>query len=780
MKERYKYEDTDSKPVNEKKVSKELNVETMLEMDNIVEHLSDIKKQELAQEVKEGYEADKKSRAMREERMKAAMRLAMQEREEKTEPWEGCANVILPLITTAAMQFAARAVTSIIDDGIVAKTKVIGNDDGIPQPALDPFGQPVVNPETGLPEIEMVGAGRKKAKGDRRSDFLNWQLMEQSENWEDDTDRLLHVLPVTGNVYRKWHWSDDKPISGLIFPKNFIVDYFTTDLSKARKTQEFVLYPWEIEERIRTGQYIKFKLGEDDNLADDMVADTRQEGEEETGSEDTAPHAMIEQHLRIDLDNDGYPEPYIATVHLGSETLVRLRANYEYDGISFTDETKTEIAKIKEEVYFTKYGFIPSPDGSFYDLGFGELLFNLNESANSLINRLLDAGTLASTSSGFVGRGMKLKGGKIKVGIGEFPVIDTRGGSIRDNFVQLQHPEPSRVLFELLGTLIEMAKDITFSNKIMEGEGGNIPVGTVLQMVEQGLTGYKAIHKRVRRSIKKELKVLSRLNELNLDEGVYREVLDIPEGGVKEDFIDSDFDIVPVADDTMLTNSQRIARSQVIAQYKDDPRVDGAKLLEDIFEAVGADKKLVIGNPAPQSDPMVEMQKMMIQTEQYKAQIKEQSEQAKTQREAMKLQMEAQKAEHQAALDQIKAEAKAQADQLSAQIKAQEAQFKIEKLMQELAIKQAEGQTKDNKTTAEIVKINKQIELLEQQRQLELVKAQNAMAESQQKAEKESREKEEKKESSKELAEAVKSLKSDKKKILIEKKPDGSITGEIS
>jgi len=788
MKDRYELEDAEAKPVDAEVVSKkELNVKTMLELDNIAEELTEEKRNKLAKEVVDGYNADKQSRSFRETRMEESMKLAMQEVSEKTSPWEGCANVIIPMITSAALGFAARAYPSIIDDATVAKTKIIGNDDGTPQPVIDPMtgqppidqetGQPVLDPETGQPPVEMIGAGDKKAKGDKRADFLNWQLMEQSENWESDTDRLLHILPVTGNVYRKWHWSDDKPVSGLVLPKNFIVDYFTTDLDKARKTQEFVLYPWEIEERIRSGQYVKFELGDPGEEASEIVPDTRDEGNENS-DEDASPHAMIEQHARLDLDNDGYEEPYIATVHIASSKLVRLRANYEEDGIVYKDDKETEIVKIKEEVYFVKYGFIPSPDGSFYDLGFGDILFNLNESANSVINRLLDAGTLASTSSGFIGRGMKIKGGKVKVGIGEFPVIDTKGGSIRDNFVQLNHPEPSQVLFSLLGSLMEMAKEITFSNQVMEGEGGNMPVGTVLQMVEQGLTGFKAVHKRVRRALKTELNVLSRMNALYMDPAMYEEILDEP---VDANFMGVDYDIVPIADATMLTNSQKVARSQVLKEYVDHPLVDGPALMKSIFEAVGADKKLVKDQlPATPDDPMVEMQKMLTQIEGLKAQNAGKALEMKAQKDQQDIQLKSAQAQHQAQLNEVAAQSKSQQDQMQLAIKSQEAQMKMNTQVHELELKRAEMQGKDAKTAKEVEKIDAQI--LEIYAKIDLARqtaATNAI-EKQESESKESAEKESKGSETKALAEAVKSLKGEKKSIKLERKQDGSITGEIS
>jgi chaperonin GroES len=43
------------------------------------------------------------------------------------------------------------------------------------------------------------------------------------------------------------------------------------------------------------------------------------------GDEDS-PHLFIEQHRRLDLDGDGYAEPYIVTVHLRSSKTVRIVA----------------------------------------------------------------------------------------------------------------------------------------------------------------------------------------------------------------------------------------------------------------------------------------------------------------------------------------------------------------------------------------------------------------------------------------------------------------------
>lgn len=67
-----------------------------------------------------------------------------------------------------------------------------------------------------------------------------------------------------------------------------------------------------------------------------------------------------------------------------------------------------KVVRIKPVEYYTKYSFIPSPDGGFYDLGFGALLGPVNDSVNTLINQLIDAGSLQNGSMGFIGKGARL------------------------------------------------------------------------------------------------------------------------------------------------------------------------------------------------------------------------------------------------------------------------------------------------------------------------------------------------------------------------------------
>uniref|UniRef100_UPI0039C16A52 hypothetical protein n=1 Tax=Pseudomonas aeruginosa TaxID=287 RepID=UPI0039C16A52 len=84
----------------------------------------------------------------------------------------------------------------------------------------------------------------------------------------------------------------------------------------------------------------------------------------------------------------------------------------------FDDEGK--LVKIEPIEYFTKFGFIPNPDGGFYNIGFGVLLCPLNESVNTVINQLIDSGSLSNLQSAFIGKGLKLRMGETRFQPGEW------------------------------------------------------------------------------------------------------------------------------------------------------------------------------------------------------------------------------------------------------------------------------------------------------------------------------------------------------------------------
>lgn len=529
----------------------------------------------IGRKVVEEYQVDLVSRKAEgwDELNAQSVKLAMQVKEIKTYPWPNAANIKYPLVTTAAIQFGSRSYAAIVDGFNVVKGKVLG----------EPSDQ-------------------KTARAERISTHMSYQLLEEMVEWEGDTDRMLHMLPVVGCMFRKV-WFDPvakRNRSELITPDKLVVNYWAKH-ECPRMTQEIEYYPHQITERFRGEIWREIQVGQAANV---------------NGDEDAA-HVFLEQHRLWDLDGDGYPEPYIITVHKETSQVVRIVARYDEDGVTMKGDV---VVKIVPTDYFIKYSFIPSLDGSYYDIGFGSLLNALNESINAIINQLLDAGHLSNLADGMIGEGVTLKSGKLERSPGKWHKVATSGGALKDNIVPFPVAAPSAVLFSLLGMLIEAAKDITNTKDILTGEtqGSDQAVGTTLAMIEQGLKVYTSIYKRIHRSLKWELAALRRLNRLYLDPQAYFNFQDKQGVVAQDDYRADDVDVIPVSDPTVVTDMQRIGRAQFLMQFL-GKGMDDQKIITRVLEAGNIpDVKDLFPKQAPPPPPEV-----MLKTEELKLKARE-------------------------------------------------------------------------------------------------------------------------------------------------------------
>ena len=99
-------------------------------------------------------------------------------------------------------------------------------------------------------------------------------------------------------------------------------------------------------------------------------------------------------------------------------------------------------------------------DGTYYGIGFAHLLYPLNESVNSILNQLIDSGTLANTQGGFIDDRLRWKGGDYNIKNGEWKhVTAPLGTAISQSIVPIPAKEPSSVLYQLLGMLVQAARN---------------------------------------------------------------------------------------------------------------------------------------------------------------------------------------------------------------------------------------------------------------------------------------------------------------------------------
>jgi len=558
---------------------------------NVAVHLSDQELADIGQKVVREYDLDEESRSEWKELNKEAMRLAKLILEPKNDPWPGASSVKYPLITVAAIQFASRAYPEIVKGDQPVKYMVVGKD-----------------PDNA-----------KKERGQRISQHMSYQLRFEMQDWEVDFDRLLHVLPVTGLAFKKTYFDpiDKINVSQLCLPDDVVIHYGAENMKSVRRITHLVnYYQNDIYERIASGKWLDVEL---------MVS-----SDEEKPDESDVVNLFLEQHRFLDLDGDGYAEPYIVTVHKESAKVVRIIPRFEKKNIKTND--KGELVKIIPSQYFTKYGFIPALDGSIYDIGFGSLLYPLNEAINSTINRLLDAGTLSNMQSGWIDRSIRQKTGVASFKPGEWKKTETSSlqGNLRDKILPLPTKEPSNVLFLMLGLLIEAGKEISSVKDIMTGSspGANIPATTILAMIEQGLKVFGAIYKRVYRSFGQELKQLYNLNSIYLEERAYFTVLDADESTAiaRKDYNREDLDVMPTADPSISTEIQRLAKAQFLNEtVSGRPRVNEDEITSRMIHAadVPDPEKLMLPEQEPVPDPKLVIEQGKLQLKAQENEIKE-------------------------------------------------------------------------------------------------------------------------------------------------------------
>lgn len=605
----------ESVPEEAESTDEPVDVRQYIDLPNVAVYLDDATLEKMGSKVFEEYEIDDESRAPWKEKMAAALELAMQITKTKSFPWPNAANIKYPLLTTAALQFAARAYPAIVDGRNVVKAKVFGQDQG---------SEP--DPQTGQ---QQVPAGSKQARADRISRHMSYQLTEQMEEWEDGTDKLLHMLPILGLVFRKVYYDTrlKRNVSELVPPDRLIVNNLTKTLVTApRITEEYTLYPNEIVERERAGLFLERELGQ---ASATSLSHTRGGDVGPHADDDDLPHVFLEQHRYWDMDEDGYKEPYIVTIHKDTKQVMRVVARFDPEGVEHDNSGR--ILRIEPVNYYTKYPFIPSPDGSFYDLGFGLLLGPLNSVVNTTINQLLDAGTLQTMGGGFIGAELRLKSGPIQFKPGEYKRVQSIGGDIKSAIVPLQAAGPSPVLFQLLGLLIEAAKDVASVKDVLTGDqdASNASPTTTLALIEQGLKVFSSIYKRIHRSLKKELKMLYRLNRLRLSGEEYFNFHDTPEAISFQDYEDSSIDVQPVSDPSVVTDTQKLGRAEFLMSFMDHPLMDPQAIMTRVLEAASIEQPETLFAKDQGPSPEQQMQLAELELHEREVKVKELEAEAK-------------------------------------------------------------------------------------------------------------------------------------------------------
>lgn len=566
---------------------------------NIVDFLDENSLLKIGSEVSEDFSNDKACRAEKDTRLEEAGKIVQQVIETKNYPFPNASNIKYPLTTKAVIEFNARVSPLIINNGEVVKIKASGGENEL----VERDGNFEISQETGVFKTEQE---ERNSRARKVQDMMNWIITETGD-WEEEKDRLTLVYALSGFAATKnyFDYSESLPKSELVLPSDLYWEAEKTFDKASRKSQVIRMDHNKIIEKMRLGEFRE---------VDTLMSENRQDEEE----------VLIETHTWLDLDEDGYKEPYIVVFAENGGDVLRITPRFKE-----ILESEGKILKITPREHFVFYQFIPAPDGSSFPLGLCDLLLFVNEGINTNLNQLIDAGTIANIGGGFISGNVRIKGGQQPFVPGEFKKVENAGSDLAKSIVTLPVKEPSQALFSLLGVLIDSGKDLAMLSDVLSGDiNPNVPATTVLAMIEQSLSGFKAILKRLQRSLKRELGIFYELISRNFFEikQAYSHVQEVEAVELK-DFI-LDYAVIPVSDEYYSTSLEKAKRAEFFMGLASsgNPFINPLEATKRGLQLLNIENwEDLIAEPQPQQpDPLVMLQAQVLQSQIKRAEVQNQ------------------------------------------------------------------------------------------------------------------------------------------------------------
>jgi len=495
---------------------------------NLAEDLDEETLSSIGQDIYDNFEADKSSRSEWESMFERGFDLLGLKLEETSEPFEGAATAVHPLLIESAVKFQSRASQELFPASGPVKAQVLGD-----------------------------ATQSRQRQATRVQNFMNYQLTEQMPEYFDEFERMLFHLPLIGSSFKKIYYdaSVQRPVSEFIPIDQFYVSYYATDLRQAdRYTHVLYRSPVEISRQIMAGMYAEVDLP-DPYLPDQSALTEKMDTVLglSPSSDTDMQYVLLEQHCYLDIEDLGVAAPYIVTIEESTQKVLSIRRNWNEE-----DET------MQKKMFFTHYRFVPG--FGFYGLGLIHFLGNLTMSATAAMRNLIDAGQFANLPGGFKAKGVRIVGDNDPIAPGEFKEVEATGVDLTKSIVPLPYKEPSGTLFQMLQFVAGAGQKFADTTEQVISEGSNYgPVGTTMALLEASSKFFSAIHKRLHKAQKDEFRILSRINFESLPNEYPYDVPGVSETIFRQDF-DGRVDIIPVSDPNIPSSAHRLMMTQMAMQ----------------------------------------------------------------------------------------------------------------------------------------------------------------------------------------------------------------------
>lgn len=506
---------------------------------NLADGMPQERKDEIVQTLLERIEVDKKSREKRDKQYEEGLRrTGLGDDAPGGASFSGASKVVHPVMAEACVDFSAAEMRELFPPNGPVRADIIGKSD---------------------PE--------KVERAKRKTRHMNLQITREIEEFRAEMEQMTTQLPMGGSQYIKPFYSEELgrpslefvPIDDVYIP--YSSSYFYTSL---RITHVQHLTTDEIGERIDSGFYLDFEYNGPSQLPDESRAkgaNDKIEGMETPERNDDGLRDVYETSAlwRLEREDDplarGKRAPYLISIDKDTQTLLGIYRNWEAD-----DRRRTRLDFLIDFQYIPWRGAV--------GIGLPQLIGSLSGAATGALRALLDS-ALINTIPTLVKAKGRPGGMSDSVSATQVNEIDVpQGKTLRESLQQMDFPEPSVVLYQLLGFLVSAAKGVvTTAEEKIEDANSQMPVGTTMALIEQGSKVASSIHSRMHAAQARVLRSIHRFNRIYLDdEDVLRRY---GEQIVKRADYEGPVDVIPVSDPLIFSETQRMAQAQAAASRSD-------------------------------------------------------------------------------------------------------------------------------------------------------------------------------------------------------------------
>jgi hypothetical protein len=519
---------------------------------NLAPHLEQGVLDSLALELMQKVDEDKEARKQRDkDYAEATKRTGLGKEAPGGADFDGASRAVHPMLFEACVDFASRAIRELMPPNGPVKIHIPGDH---------------TDPE-------------RLKKAERKKNYMNWQCIFQMPELRTELEQLLSQLPLGGAMYLRltpdFASRRRRPVP-LFVPLDFVTipasasSYYTAE----RQCYWEHITSDEYAARVEEEMYLDVAL-----MPVGMPTETEAEKAAQK-VEGVQPDPNNQDGLRIvcevsvERDIGEGLLPYLISVDHGHNKVLSIVRNWEQE-----DETQERMQWMVEWLFFAWRGA--------QGVGLGQAIGSLAGAATGVLRALLDSGHIQNIPTLARLKGANFSGQSRTLNATQ--IVDVEGGvagdsDIRKFLMPIPFNGPSQTLFELLGFLTDTGRQaIHIALDKLSENNKNLPVGTTLALIEEGMKVMSAIHLRMFHSMSYFIRILHRIDRMYLKEEDLRD--DIGEVLAHKSDFEGPLDCIPTADPEIFSDVQRIAQAQILA--------DRAAALPQIYQLRETEKFLL-------------------------------------------------------------------------------------------------------------------------------------------------------------------------------------------